>query len=102
MIVRTGSRQLVGTTDPHWFACVSAVRRAKVHMATTDNHVFMLTEIAVHGYVEAYYGMCQTRCRHGGRCMFAVRHNIDRFQTTSLSLSLSRCLSLSVSLCLSL
>ena len=76
---------------------------------TTDNHVYMLTEIALHGaenvfseqfihinerslcqdrlgtigkklrekafwstgYVESVYGMCQTRCRHGGRCMFA-------------------------------
>lgn len=66
-----GSRLAVGSTDNHWFPCVSGVRRAKLHLETTDNHVFMLTEIAVHGYVEAVYGMCQTRCRHGGRCMFA-------------------------------
>ncbi len=66
-----GSRIAVGSATKHWFACVDGVRRAKLHLETTDNHVFMLTEIAVHGYVEAVYGMCQTRCRHGGRCLFA-------------------------------
>lgn len=66
-----GSRIAVGSNTKHWFACVDGVRRVKLHLETTDNHVFMLTEIAVHGYVEAVYGMCQTRCRHGGRCMFA-------------------------------
>ena len=66
-----GSRILVGETDQHWFPCVGGARRAKLLLAKTDNRVFMLTEIAVHGYVETVYGMCQTRCRHGGRCIFA-------------------------------
>lgn len=66
-----GSRIEVGSPEEHWFPCVGGVRRVKLHLAKTDNHVFMLTEIAVRGYVEAVYGMCRTRCRHGGRCMFA-------------------------------
>ena len=66
-----GSRMEVGSQEQHWFPCEGGVRRVKLHLAKTDNHVFMLTEIAVHGYVEAVYGMCRTRCRNGGRCMFA-------------------------------
>ena len=50
-----GSRIEVGSTDQHWFPCVGGARRAKLYLATTDNHVFMLTEIAVHGYVESTY-----------------------------------------------
>jgi hypothetical protein len=66
-----GSQPQVGSQAARWFACVPNVRRAKLHMARADNNIFMLTEIAVGGYELSTFGMCQTRCRHGGRCMFA-------------------------------
>jgi hypothetical protein len=66
-----GSQPQVGSPDTRWFPCTKNVRRAKLHMARADNNIFMLTEVVLNGYELDQLGMCQTRCRHGGRCMYA-------------------------------
>jgi hypothetical protein len=57
--------------EVRWFPCEADVRRLRVRMRRTENHVFMLTEIALYGYETAVQGPCQIRCRNGGRCMLA-------------------------------